>query len=163
MNPAYNIVRMAEQQDSDSDLSREILICGLWHHQTDATIDVQDTDSDAKPYHNMNIKKHLKAQEKEEKNLHVCQESWKNFTPFMVAVGRVFRCKAQLLMKQLACALSKKWTYYVSYALNYVKTMLSIAVVRVTYWCLRGSRDPSRYTNPDFLPFEDGAGLALVN
>eukprot|EP00957_Ditylum_brightwellii_P074885 5691801-Ditylum_brightwellii.AAC.1 len=65
-------------------------------------------------------------------------------------------------MKQLACALSKKWACHVSYALNYVKAMLSIAVVRATHWYLRGSRVSSRYTNPDLLPFEDGAGFSLV-
>eukprot|EP00957_Ditylum_brightwellii_P017192 1295747-Ditylum_brightwellii.AAC.1 len=66
-------------------------------------------------------------------------------------------------MKQLACALSKKWACHVSYTLNYVKTMLSIAVVMATHWCLRGSQVPSRYTNPELLPFEDGAGLAFMN
>eukprot|EP00957_Ditylum_brightwellii_P024887 1881857-Ditylum_brightwellii.AAC.1 len=66
-------------------------------------------------------------------------------------------------MKQLARALSKKWACHMSYGLNYITTMMSIAVVRATHRCLRGSRVPSKQTNPDFLPFEDGTGLALMN
>eukprot|EP00957_Ditylum_brightwellii_P158974 12100327-Ditylum_brightwellii.AAC.1 len=83
--------------------------------------------------------------------------------PFVMIVNGMFGHKDQLLMKQLAHTLLKKWTCHVSYVLNYVKTMLSIAVVRATHRCSRGSQMPSRYTNSDLLPFEDGAGLTLVN
>eukprot|EP00957_Ditylum_brightwellii_P121529 9269118-Ditylum_brightwellii.AAC.1 len=83
--------------------------------------------------------------------------------PFVMTVDGVFGHKAQLLMQQLAHVLSNTWTCHMSYALNYITTMLSIAVVRATHWCQRGSRVPSRCANLDFLPFEDGAGLALVN
>eukprot|EP00957_Ditylum_brightwellii_P186149 14171811-Ditylum_brightwellii.AAC.1 len=65
--------------------------------------------------------------------------------------------------QQLAHDLLKKWTCHMSYALNYIKTMTSIALVRATHQCLQGSQFPSRCTNPDFLPFEDGTGLAQVN
>eukprot|EP00957_Ditylum_brightwellii_P008491 644244-Ditylum_brightwellii.AAC.1 len=91
-NPTSKMAGVAEQQ------------C-----QTDTIIYVQVTDSDSKSYYNRTIENHLKAQEKEKKKkyLHVCQENHKNFAPFFMAVNGVFGCKAQLLMKQLACVFSK--------------------------------------------------------
>eukprot|EP00957_Ditylum_brightwellii_P169556 12905584-Ditylum_brightwellii.AAC.1 len=119
----------------DDKLCGDFSICGIWQQQTDTIIDICVTNSDAKSYQNWTIENHLKTQDKEEKKkyLHICQDNWKNFTPFIVMVDRVFGHKAHLLMKQLACALSKKWVCHVSHDLNYVKTMLSIAVVRATH------------------------------
>eukprot|EP00957_Ditylum_brightwellii_P174275 13268523-Ditylum_brightwellii.AAC.1 len=65
---------------------------------------------------------------KRKKYLKLCQENRENFTPFVVTVDGVFGQEANLHMKQLACALSKKWSCHLSYAHNYVMTMMSIAV-----------------------------------
>eukprot|EP00957_Ditylum_brightwellii_P109758 8371561-Ditylum_brightwellii.AAC.2 len=62
----------------------------------------------------------------------------------------------------MAHTLSKKWACPLPKAQNYVNTMISIVIVQVTHRCLCGSRVPSKFTNPDLLPFEDGAGLTLV-
>eukprot|EP00957_Ditylum_brightwellii_P134743 10272965-Ditylum_brightwellii.AAC.1 len=76
------------------------------------------TDSGTKSYRNQTIKNHLVAQEKEKKKkyLRSCQEIRKNFTPFVVTCDRVFGHKAKMLMKQLDCALLKKWAHYVPFA-----------------------------------------------
>eukprot|EP00957_Ditylum_brightwellii_P009440 712925-Ditylum_brightwellii.AAC.1 len=63
----------------------------------------------------------------------------------------------------MARALLKKWACPLPKAQNYVNTMIRIAIVHATHRCLRDSRVPSKFTNPDLLPFEDGAGLTLVN
>eukprot|EP00957_Ditylum_brightwellii_P185643 14134639-Ditylum_brightwellii.AAC.1 len=68
-----------------------------------------------------------------------------------------------MVLKQIAQALAKKWSCPHLQAQNYVNTMISVVIVRATHCCLRESQVPSKLVNPDFLPFEDGAGLYLIN
>mmetsp|Transcript_13619 Transcript_13619/g.19848 ORF Transcript_13619/g.19848 Transcript_13619/m.19848 type:complete len:155 (-) Transcript_13619:31-495(-) len=143
----------------------DVGIRGLWQRQTDCIIDVRITDSDAKSYRNRTIANHLKAQEAEKKKKYhfLCQENRKNFSPFVATVDGVLGREAKMVLKQIARALATKWSCPHSQAQNYVNTMISVAIVRATHRCLRGSRVPSKFVNPDFLPFEDGAGLHLIN
>eukprot|EP00957_Ditylum_brightwellii_P042828 3242170-Ditylum_brightwellii.AAC.1 len=78
-------------------------------------------------------------------------------------VDGVLGREAKMVLKQIAQALAKIWSCLHSQAQNYVNTMISVAIVRATHCCLRKSRVPSKFVNPDFLPFEDGAGLHLIN
>eukprot|EP00957_Ditylum_brightwellii_P150061 11428193-Ditylum_brightwellii.AAC.1 len=68
-----------------------------------------------------------------------------------------------MVLKQIARALAKKWACPHLQAQNYVNTMISVAITHATHRCLRGSHIPSKFVSPDFLPFEDGAGLHLIN
>eukprot|EP00957_Ditylum_brightwellii_P189638 14435368-Ditylum_brightwellii.AAC.1 len=74
-----------------------------------------------------------------------------------------FAREAKMVLKQIAQALTKKWLCPHSQAQNYVNTMISVVIVCVTHHCLRGFRVPSKFVNPNFLPFEDGAGLHLMH
>ena len=79
-----------------------------------------------------------------------------------MTVDGVLGREAQMVLKQFARALTKKWDCPQSQAQSYVNTMTSIAIVQATHRCLHGSRVPSKFANPAYLPFEDGAGLKLM-
>eukprot|EP00957_Ditylum_brightwellii_P019177 1445538-Ditylum_brightwellii.AAC.1 len=70
--------------------------------------------------------------------------------------------EASMTLKQMARALLKKWACPLPKAQYYVNTIISITIIRATHRCLCGSCVPSKFTNSDLLPFEDGAGLTLV-
>eukprot|EP00957_Ditylum_brightwellii_P203521 15334995-Ditylum_brightwellii.AAC.1 len=53
--------------DEDTQLCRDVSICGLWQHQMDTIFDVRAINSDMKSYKNQTVGDHLEAQEKEKK------------------------------------------------------------------------------------------------
>eukprot|EP00957_Ditylum_brightwellii_P185794 14145522-Ditylum_brightwellii.AAC.1 len=108
---------------------------------------------------------HLKIQENEKKTKYLarCLEQRKIFTSFVATVDGVLEREASMTLKQMTHAVLKKWACPVPKTQNYINTMISIAIVCATHRCLRGYHIPSKFTNPDLLPFEDGAGLTLDN
>eukprot|EP00957_Ditylum_brightwellii_P202800 15331858-Ditylum_brightwellii.AAC.1 len=77
------------------------------------------------------IENHIKSKENKNKKkyLKLCQENYKNFTPFVVTADDMFGQETKLLMKQLNHAFCKKYSCHLSYAHNYVTTMMIIAMV----------------------------------
>jgi hypothetical protein len=67
------------------------------------------------------------------------------------------------MMKELSARLAEKSGKPYSVVCGYVNTRTSIAIVRATHLCLRGSRVPTSqmsYCRPEW---EDGAGLGLFH
>jgi len=81
------------------------------------------------------------ASEKEKKQKHQkkCFEHRRTFVPFVVSVDGMFAPEAVNTMKHLAQLLSEKWRLPTSVTLHYVKSRMSVAVVRATNLCLRGT------------------------
>jgi hypothetical protein len=80
----------------------------------------------------------------------------KNSFPVSRASLRTF------LRKLNYCAnYNRKWQKPYSQVCGYVKARLSIAAVRATHLCLRGSRVPAHNISTRFSQWEDGAGLAM--
>eukprot|EP00957_Ditylum_brightwellii_P011938 900734-Ditylum_brightwellii.AAC.1 len=65
--------------------------------------------------------------------------------------------EAAMVLGQLSRKLAIKWDYPISQAINYVKTTMSLSIVRATKCCLRGSHVPSSSMSTRRLPCEDGA------
>eukprot|EP00957_Ditylum_brightwellii_P201159 15324330-Ditylum_brightwellii.AAC.1 len=133
--------------------------------ETEAIINVRVTNSDGKSYLLNMVKKCLEDQEREKKDkyLKLCMEQRKDFIPFVCIVDGVLAHEAKMTLKQIAQTLAKKWSYHHSHAQNYVNMMTSVAIVCATHQCLRQSRVPAKYMNPNLLPFEDSTGMCIFH
>ena len=85
----------------------------------------------------------------------------RDFTPFVLSVDGLFGKEAKNVIKRLAAVLSEKWTRPYSSVCGYLNTRFSIAAVRATHMCLRGSRIPADKMSTRIPQWEDGAGLNL--
>eukprot|EP00957_Ditylum_brightwellii_P107093 8171146-Ditylum_brightwellii.AAC.1 len=134
-----------KDKDKEGNLYGNLMIHHLWKHQVDAVIDVRITDTDAKSYILHPLETVLAAQEKGKKGkyLNSCLEQNHHFSPFVVSVDG-------MLGKQAAMAT------------NYVKTMMSLSIMRATKCCLQGSRVLSATISTRQIPCEDGAGIYLL-
>jgi hypothetical protein len=65
------------------------------------------------------------------------------------------------LLKKLSALLAEKWEKPYSEICGYVNAPMSIAMVRATHLCLRGSRIPTSQMSNRRPQWEDKAGLGL--
>eukprot|EP00957_Ditylum_brightwellii_P088205 6718700-Ditylum_brightwellii.AAC.1 len=67
-----------------------------------------------------------------------------------------------MVLRQLSRKLAIKWDGPIYQATNYVKTTMSLSIVRATNHCLRGSCVPLSLMSTRRLPCEDRAGIYLL-
>jgi hypothetical protein len=154
------------QSATGEDERGDLLIRGFWARGTDCILDVRVffvTDTDAKSYCKRAPAKVLESQEKEKKRkyLESCLEYRRHFTPFVCSVDGMLGREAKTFAKRLAAKLANKWEKSYSQVCGYVNARLSIAIVRATHLCMRGSRVPVHKISIRYPQWEDGAGLSL--
>jgi hypothetical protein len=69
--------------------------------------------------------------------------------------------EAKCLLNKLSIILSDKWKRPYAVVSGYVNARMSIAIVRATHICLRGSRIPTSRMSNRRPQWEDKAGLGL--
>jgi hypothetical protein len=155
-------VRINFQKNNNDDRG-DVLIRGFWAKGTDCIIDVQVTDTDAKSNRSKDPMKVLDAHEKEKKRKYLkpCLKQRRNFTPFVVSADGLLGKEAEVLLNRLAGKISIKWGKPYSEVCGFVRARMSIAMVRATHLCLRGSRIPTSKMSYKFPEWEDSAGLGL--
>ncbi len=79
----------------------------------------------------------------------------------MVSTDGLIGKEAKTLLKKLSTLLADKWGKSYSDVCGYVNARMSIAIVRATHLCLRGSRVPSSQMSNRRPLWEDKAGLSL--
>jgi hypothetical protein len=127
-------------------------------------VDVGVTDTDAKSYRHRDPAKVIATQEREKKRkyLEACLKRRRHFTPFFCSTDGLLGREASAFAKRHAAKLATKWQKLYSQVCGYVvQARLSIAIVRVTHLCLRGSRIPTSRISIRRPLWGDGAGLAL--
>ena len=141
----------------------DLCIRGLWNKGTDCIIDVRVTDTDAKSNLSKDPAKVLETHEREKKRkyLEPCLAQRRHFTPFVVSTDGLIGKEAASLLKKLSTLLSEKWEKPYSVVRGYVNARMSIAIVRATHLCLRGSRIPTSQMSNRRPQWEDKAGLSL--
>ena len=142
----------------------DLLIRSFWENGTDTIIDVRVTNLDANTYRNKAPMKALAEQEKQKKKkyLEACLEQRRHFTPFVVSTDGMIGKEGKALLKNLASRLAEKTGKDYSEVCGYVNARMSIAIVRATHLCLRGSRVPTSQMSNRRPQWEgDGAGLSL--
>jgi hypothetical protein len=141
----------------------DILIRGLWERGTDAIIDVRVTDVDTKSKRSKDPHKVLAAHEREKKKKYIgtCLEQRRHSSPFVVSTDGLLGKEVKMLLKKLSARLAEKWEKYCSEVCGHVNARMSIAIVRATHLCLRGSRIPTSKMCNRLPQWEDKAGLGL--
>jgi hypothetical protein len=84
-----------------------------------------------------------------------------HFTPFVVSTDGLIGKEANTLLKKVSSLLAEKWKKPYSVVCGYVNAQMSIAIVRATHLCLRGSRIPTSQMSNRCPQWEDKAGLGL--
>jgi hypothetical protein len=121
------------------------------------------TDTDAKAYCSRDPHKVLALQEckKKKKYLTACLKQRRHFTHFVVSTDGLIGREAAELLKRLSLRLTDKWEQPYSVVHGFVNAWMSIAIVRASHLCLRGSRIPVSQISRRPL-WEDQAGLGKL-
>jgi hypothetical protein len=120
------------------------------------------TDTDAKSYSKRDPAKVPESQEeKKRKYLEACLERRRHFTPFVCSVDGMLGREAKSFAQRLAAKLANKWEKFYSQDCGDVSARLSMAIVRATHLCMRGSRVPVHKISIRYPQWGDGAGLSL--
>jgi hypothetical protein len=143
------------------DLRGDIAAHGFWRRGTTAIFDVRVTDTDVPSNRAMDPAKIVQRHEREKraKYLDLCLACRRHFTPLVFSVDGLRGGEAQAASKRLASRLATKWGRTYSEVCGFVRSRLSVALVRSTSQCLRGTRDPSS-RKPSYQ-WETGPGLGL--
>ena len=90
-----------------------------------------------------------------------CHEQRCAFTPFVASADGLMGTQAQAALKHLSVLLAPKWDQPYSQVRGYVNARLSIALVRASHRCLRGSRVPATAISSR-LPVWDGSDAVAL-
>ena len=156
-----------QQPASDSDLPdpdgrRGDAACfGFWTRGRDTVFDIRITDCDCATHRGKPYEKVLKEQEDEKKRkyLGTCRELRKDFTPLVYSVDGVPGREARSAERRIAAQLAEKWHRPYSQMVHYVRSRMSIAIVRSNTLLLRGSRNRKEHRRP-FV--DNGAAVRAV-
>ncbi|EJK53628.1 hypothetical protein THAOC_26891, partial [Thalassiosira oceanica] len=107
-----------------------------------AILDFVITDTDAPSYGHQPSKKVLEkaAKRKKDKYLEACRERRRDFIPMAYSVDGLAGKEARAAEKRLASLLASKWDRPYSEMACFVKTRMSLSIVRSISMLLRGSR-----------------------
>jgi hypothetical protein len=105
----------------------------------------------------------LAAHERENKKKcpGACLEQRRHFSPFLASADGLLGKEAKILLRKLSAMLAEKWEKPYSEVYGYVNALMSIAIVRATHLCIRGSRIPTGKMCKRLPQWEDKAGLGL--
>ena len=143
----------------------DLLIRGLWSTGSDSIIDVRVTNVDCRTQRDKDPEKVLATHEraKKKKYLASCLEQRRSFIPFVVSADGLLGREASFLLQRLSALLAEKWDKPYSEVCGFVRARMSVAVVRATHLCLRGSRIPTSQIAFRHPQWEDQAGLGLFH
>ena len=155
-------VEETEGMSTPTEERGDLLIRNLWKHQTDCILDVRITNLDAPSNIHRKPESVLLSHEREKKKkyLQACLDQRRHFSPFVVSCDGVLGKEAKVVLQNLAGRLAKKSGKPYSETSNFMKSRMSIAIVRATHLCIRGSRTPTSRMS-QHPQWEDGAGLSL--
>lgn len=145
----------------DPELRGDVGCHGFWKKATTTIFDVRITDTDAPAYRGQDPAMVLLGHEKRKKDKYndACLARRRTFTPLVFSVDGMRGPEATAASKRLASLLATKWKRTYSDVCGFVRSRLSIALVRTTSLCLRGARDPT--ARRQTVSWESGTGLGL--
>ena len=144
-------------------LRGDIMCRGFYERGTDLIIDVRVVDADSRSYRTQAVIKILKEQERRKRNLYLrkCLDQRRHFAPYVVSCDGILAKEARSLHKALDHRLAKKWDCSVSRTSQFVNMTMSVAILRASHRCLRGTRTPASTMSKRLPLWEDEAGLGL--
>lgn len=154
------VVQEGDPESHSGALVADISARGVWQPQTTALFDVRVVDSDAPSYLSKPPAAVLRTAERDKKSKYslACERRHASFTPLCLTIDGLVAPEMSQLMKRLADRLALKWDLNYNVTINWLRSKLSIALLRATNLCIRGSRTKWRG-----LAFEDGGGIITNN
>jgi hypothetical protein len=146
--------------ETPPELRGDVAVHGFWKRGMTGVFDVRITDTDAPSNRGLDPIKILARHEKEKKAKYgqLCHERRRHFTPLVFSVDGLQGKEATAAMRRLSAKLATKWGRTYSEVCGFVRSRLSIAIVRSAHTCLRGTREPNIRT-PKAI-WECGSGLS---
>ena len=138
----------------------DVAVTGFFERGVTTIFDITISDTDCPTYRGQDPAKVLAGREKAKKSKHLqaCLAQRRTFTPLAFSVDGLRGSEANAACKQLAAKLAARWKRPYSHLCGYVRSRLSLALVRSASLCLRGERNPlARRTRPSC---DDGAELS---
>ena len=133
----------------------------LFSQGTTAIVDVKVKDLDAKSCRKRNPEKVLRAAELEKRRKYAveCREECKDFAPFVVSRDGMVGREARNLMTRLAKTLHQKWNIPFCRTSFFVKSRMSLAILRSTTHVLYGERKIMEVRREQPAFFHDNSAL----
>ena len=105
----------------------------------------------------------LQETEKGKKRMYLetCLQQRRHFSPFVTSVDGLLGVDSAATLKRLASRLDTKWNQTYLETCGYIKSSITIDLVRATHRCIRGSRVPAHRISVQRPQWENGAGLNL--
>ena len=128
----------------------DVAVHGLWKRGQTCIMDIRVTDTDAKSYANSSSAKVLEraAKVKRDKYAEACNERRRSFAALVYSVDGLAGKEARAFERRVASLLGAKWDRPYSEMVNFVRTRMSIAIVRSNTLLLRGARSNGRALRP---------------
>ena len=143
------------------ELRGDLAVHGFWTKGQTAIFDVRITDTDQPSNRKTAPSKVLLRHKKEKKDKYgaLCIARRRTFTPLVFSVDGLLGKEAKAASKRLASTLAAKWKRSYSEVCGFVRSRLSIALIRSSSRCLRADRNPTkRFQVPIW---ESGTALGL--
>ena len=135
-----------------------LLISGLWEKQAACVVNTRVINMDQPSYYSSTPAQALASQGKVKKKKYgdLCSEQRRHFSPYVVCVSGLLGREASALNKRIALFLARKWDTHYSVTCGYVNARMSVAILRASHLCIRGSRVPFRHTSTKITQWDDG-------
>ena len=132
--------------EEEADLEADKGIRGFYRHGRDCLFDIQLTNTESRSLRNTRPLTVLKQREKKKKDKYekACHEKRKDFSPLIYSIDGMAGPATRAAERKLAGQFAWKWKREFSEMCAYVRTRMSIAVVRNNTLMWRGSRAPRR-------------------
>eukprot|EP00919_Chromeraceae_sp_WS-2016_P022958 GHVR01054645.1.p1 GENE.GHVR01054645.1~~GHVR01054645.1.p1 ORF type:complete len:196 (-),score=33.73 GHVR01054645.1:375-962(-) len=135
-------VIVKESTDTQKAIRADIKARGVWQSQVDALFDISVLDTDAPSHFARTTEAVLttKAQEKKKKYAPACEARRASFTPLIFSIDGAAHKETTQFLQHTARVLAAKWSCEYPAVMTWIRVRLSLAILRATSWCLRGSR-----------------------
>ena len=122
----------------DKDLRGDIGVHGFWTKQQSTIFDVRITDTGCASSRDQDPRKILAQHKRDKKKTYsaACADWWRHFTPLVFSVDGMVGVEAQAAIKRVASLLFTKWKRPYSETCAYVRSRISISLVRAASHCL---------------------------
>ena len=136
------VIREYNPQDETPALIADLFCRGVYVRQGGASFDIRVSDTDAISYQNRSPMSVLHSAEVEKKTKYsdAYQERHMSFTSLVVSVDGMLAPEFTSFLRRIGEALSTKREKPYSKIMNWVKCRLSLAVLRASSVCFRGTR-----------------------
>ena len=141
----------------------DLLICDLWHNGIKTVPYMRAVNTEDK-FHLENIpEKRLQEAVRYKRKMYMdtCLQKRRHLSPFFDSVDGLLDVKAEATLKRIASCIAKKGYQPYLRTCGYVKSRISITLLRDANSCIRGSRVPAHWISMQRLQWEDGTGLNL--